>query len=81
MTEVQAQLRDVIELLVDHPEELKIDSVRDGRSSVCFEVSVAPEDTGKVIGRQGRTVRALRTLLEVRGAKDRRRYELEILDD
>ena len=42
---------------------------------------VAPGDLGKVIGRQGRTIRALRTLLEARGGKDGVRYWLEILED
>ena len=81
MPELVHQIRDVIELLVDHPEELEIDEIRRGRSGSLFEVHLAPEDTGKVIGRQGRTVRALRTLLEMRGARDGQRYELEILDD
>jgi predicted RNA-binding protein YlqC (UPF0109 family) len=75
------QIRDVIELLVDHPEEVEIDEIRRGRSGTLFEVHLAPDDAGKVIGRQGRTVRALRSLLEMRGAKDDRRYELEIADD
>ncbi len=81
MPELGQQIRDVVELLVDHPEELEIDEIPRGRSGSLFEVRVAPEDAGKVIGRQGRTVRALRTLLEMRGAKDGRRYEFEIVDD
>ena len=79
--ELGAELRNVLELLIDSPDELEIDEIPTGRSGTCFELRLAPEDAGKVIGRQGRTIRALRTLLEVRGAKDGRRYELEILDD
>ncbi|MGB5514461.1 MAG: KH domain-containing protein, partial [Thermoanaerobaculia bacterium] len=41
---------------------------------------VAPEDLGKVIGRQGRTARALRSLLAARGSRDGERYELEIIE-
>jgi predicted RNA-binding protein YlqC (UPF0109 family) len=79
--ELRQQLWDVIELLLDHPDELDIDEIRRGRSGRLFEVRLAPEDAGKVIGRQGRTVRALRTLLEMRGDRDGVRYELEIVDD
>jgi predicted RNA-binding protein YlqC (UPF0109 family) len=48
---------------------------------VQFEIRVAPGDLGKVIGRQGRTIRALRTLLDARSGKDGVRYRVEILED
>ena len=82
MRPLWAEIRDVLELLVDSPDELFVDEVRlrRGGDRRLFEVEVDPDDAGKIIGRQGRTVRALRTLLELRGLKEDRRYELEILD-
>lgn len=70
----------VVELLVDDPEAIVLEEFEEGRNTLCFDLSLAQDDVGKVIGRQGRTVRALRTLLELRGSEDRQRYELEILD-
>ena len=74
---------DLIELvaksLVDDPDAVRIRSVeREG--TTVLELEVAPADLGKVIGRQGRTVRALRTLLTAAGQKTRRRYTLDIID-
>ena len=52
----------------------------EGDRATIIEVRVAPEDMGKLIGRQGRTVRALRALLHAVGEKRRRRYVLEIIE-
>lgn len=74
---VGERLTRIISLLVDTPEAVRIEA-RPGRSSTIFQVSVDAEDLGQLIGRQGRTARALRTLLDVRGSQDGRRYALEI---
>jgi len=66
-------------LIVDEPEEIDLEEIP-GRDSTLFELQVAPEDLGKVIGRQGRTARALRSLLAARGSRDGERYELEIIE-
>jgi predicted RNA-binding protein YlqC (UPF0109 family) len=66
--------------LVDHPEEVRVRSV-DGQQATILELRVHPEDLGKVIGRQGRTAKAVRTLLGAAGMKLRKRYALEILED
>jgi uncharacterized protein len=78
-------LRDLVRLLVDAPDAVAVSGIhspegRRDRSSV-LELRVAPEDLGKVIGRQGRTARALRTLLETRGDRRAERYELDIIED
>jgi predicted RNA-binding protein YlqC (UPF0109 family) len=84
MRPLRASLRRLLEVMVDRPEDLYVDEVRlrggRGQSRQLFEVELDPDDAGKIIGRQGRTVRALRTLLELRGLKDGRRYGLEIVD-
>jgi len=74
---VRRDLRRLVGLLVDERDAVAIDA-RPGRGDTLFEVRVGPDDLGKVIGRQGRTARALRALLEVRGTHDGRRYGLEI---
>lgn len=76
-------MRELIEFLakslVDNPDEVKTHTYeRD--SGTVIELEVAPADLGKVIGRQGRTARALRTLLSAAGQKTRRRYSLDIVD-
>lgn len=76
---VHESLVRVIGLIVDEPEEIDLDEIP-GRESTLFELQVAPEDLGKVIGRQGRTARALRSLLAARGSRDGERYELEIIE-
>ena len=65
--------------LVDNPDEVQTRPYERGDQTVV-ELEVAPEDLGKVIGRQGRTARAIRTLLAASGQKSRRRLTLDILD-
>jgi len=65
--------------LVDNPDEVRVRSHERDQQTV-LELEVAPADLGKVIGRQGRTARAMRTLLAAAGQKTRRRYSLDILD-
>ena len=74
---VGKDLARLIRLLVDEPEDVVVGESRGGGETL-FRVSVGPDDLGKVIGRQGRTARALRTLLEVRGAHEGHRYGLDI---
>ncbi len=76
---VHESLVRVIGLIVDEPEEIDLEEIP-GRESTLFELQVASEDLGKVIGRQGRTARALRSLLAARGSRDGERYELEIIE-
>jgi uncharacterized protein len=65
--------------LVDDADAVSLRSV-DRRDATVLELEVAPADLGKVIGRQGRTARAIRTLLAAATSRSRRRYVLEILD-
>jgi predicted RNA-binding protein YlqC (UPF0109 family) len=64
--------------LVDKPDEVRVERVeRDG--AVVLELHVAADDVGKVIGRQGRTARALRTIVRASGARSNERAQLEIV--
>jgi hypothetical protein len=65
---------------VDHPDEVQVKSL-EGSQVTVLELRVHPEDLGKVIGRQGRTAKAMRTLLGAGGMKMRKRFTLEILED
>ena len=65
--------------LVDTPDEVSVHAMERGDATV-LELEVAQPDLGKIIGRQGRTARAIRTLLSAAGQKQRRRYILDILD-
>ncbi len=65
--------------LVDHPEQVVVSEVEGNQTSV-LELKVAKEDLGKVIGKQGRTARALRTILSAASAKIKKRTVLEILE-
>jgi len=65
--------------LVDQPDAVKVTEVEGERTSV-IELSVAKEDMGKVIGKQGRTATAMRTLLNAAGMKQKKRTILEIIE-
>ena len=76
-------MKDLIEYiarqLVDAPDDVHVEEIPEGRETI-YELRVAPADLGKVIGRQGRTVRALRTLVSAAAARHQTRAVLEILD-
>jgi predicted RNA-binding protein YlqC (UPF0109 family) len=65
--------------LVEHPEEVRVEAVERDRS-VVLEVTVAPQDTGRIIGRGGKTARAIRTVVEAAGRRQGRRAVVDILD-
>ncbi|MGB9498477.1 MAG: KH domain-containing protein [Dissulfuribacterales bacterium] len=70
----------IAKALVDNPEEVKVTEIEGDQTSV-LELKVAKEDLGKVIGKQGRTARAMRTILGASSAKIRKRTVLEIIED
>ena len=65
--------------LVDSPDDVVVNVV-EGEQTTVLELKVAPSDLGKVIGKQGRTARAIRTILGAAGMKLRKRFVLEILE-
>ncbi len=70
----------IVKQIVDYPEQVKVTQV-DGERTTILELRVAKEDLGKVIGRQGRIARAMRTILSVAGVKEGRKYQLEIIEN
>ena len=78
-------VREAVELILkrlvrDH-EAVDVREVERDRSTTVIEVRVAQSDVGKIIGRQGRTVKALRSLLHAAGQKQKRRYVLDIVEE
>ena len=76
-------MKELLELiakaLVDDPEAVSVSEV-EGEQTTILELTVAQDDLGKVIGKQGRTARAIRTLLSAAGTKIGKRFHLEILE-
>ena len=78
-----SSFKEVVEIiartLVDHPDEVTVREF-EAETGVVVELRVDPKDLGKVIGKQGRTARAMRTLLRAAGLKARRKIILEIVE-
>lgn len=72
-------LQYIVSQLVDQPDEVRIEE-RAGDDEVVFEVRVAESDTGRIIGRQGRIAKAIRTLMKAAAVRDGRRVTVDILD-
>lgn len=70
----------IVKSLVDDTEAVDVRAIESG-STVRFEVRVAESDMGKLIGRQGRTIRALRSLMHAASMKGNRRFNLEIVEE
>lgn len=69
----------VVKKLVDNPAQVIVSEIS-GEQATIIELRVAPEDLGKVIGREGRTARSIRTLVHAAATKERKRAVLEILE-
>ena len=69
----------IAQALVDHPEQVSVTEI-EGHQTAVLELKVAKEDLGKIIGKQGRTARAMRTLLSAASAKVKKRTVLEIIE-
>jgi len=84
MTDTGGDMRMLVEqiaqALVDAPEQVQVTPVEDGDATV-LELRVAPADLGKVIGRQGRTAKSIRTILGAASMKFKKRYMLEIVEE
>ena len=79
MSMLKELVEEIVKKLVDKPESVNVIEVS-GEQSTIIELRVAPEDLGKVIGKEGRTARSIRTLVKAAGSKEHKRVELDILE-
>ena len=79
MVDVKELLEFMARALVDKPDDVAVTEVEED-DEVVLELRVDAEDVGKIIGKQGRTVRALRTVVDAAGLKFDRRYEVEVIE-
>jgi len=77
--EMKELIEYIAKVLVDNPEEVRVTEL-EGKQTSVIELRVAKEDLGKVIGKQGRTARAMRTILGAASTKIKKRSVLEILE-
>ena len=70
----------IITALVGEPDQVEVNENADGKN-VRIEVRVAPTDMGRIIGREGRTVKAIRSILFVAGQRHNKRFQLDLLED
>jgi len=77
--EMKSLVEQIAKALVDSPEEVSVSEIEGERTTV-FELRVAKNDIGKIIGKQGNTARAIRTILGATGTKLGKRFVLEILE-
>jgi uncharacterized protein len=78
--QVDELVREIARALVDEPNAVAVEAVSRGENTV-LNLRVAPQDVGKVIGKQGRTARSVRTILGAVSMKLRHRYTLDILEE
>ena len=72
-------ITEIVQVLVDQPEEVSVNEMGGG-DTIILEVKVAKTDMGKIIGKQGRTAQAIRTILGAAAGKTRQRYIFEIVE-
>jgi uncharacterized protein len=77
--DMRVLIEQIAKALVDDPAQVSVNQVEEGGESV-LELTVGPNDLGRVIGKQGRTARAMRNLLGAAGLKFNKRFSLEILE-
>ncbi len=78
MSKVQDMVEYIVKALADQPEAVTVSEI-EGETSIVLELRVAPEDMGRMIGREGRTINAMRSLARVLGAKMGKKVTLEIV--
>ncbi len=71
----------VVRAVVDHPEQVTVQEHTDEEGTLVIELRCAPDDAGRVIGRQGRTIKAMRTLLHAAGIRSDVGVRLDLIED
>ena len=77
--DMRALMQEIARALVDSPDQVDV-QVEEGDQGAVLELRVAPEDMGRVIGKQGRTARSMRAILNAAGMKLQKRFALEIVE-
>lgn len=75
---IQQVVLSIVQTLVEHPDQVNIKPI-EGESTIVFEVQVHPEDAGKVIGKKGRTINALRTILRASTLMEGKKVMMELV--
>ncbi len=78
-TQIDELVNQIAQSLVDRPQEVRVNAIQGGQT-ILLELRVAKDDIGKIIGKQGRTAQAIRTLLAAVSAKIKKRTVLEIVE-
>lgn len=79
MSSLKGLIEELVKAIVDKPEEVKISEV-EGESTSVIELRVAKEDIGKIIGKEGKTAKAMRTILSAASQKLKKKTHLEIIE-
>ena len=78
-------MKELIEIiakaLVDNPEAIVVSEEQDADGTILIKLAAAPDDMGRIIGRQGRTAKAMRTLLNAKATREKKRVALQILEE
>jgi len=78
---MKAAVERIVKALVGNPKAVEVSETSDGGKVVKFGVRVAPDDFGRLIGREGRTIKAIRSLLFYCGLKHGKRFHLDLIED
>lgn len=78
---IQDAVKTIVESLVTHPEEVVITSDKIDDSRVRINIIVNPEDRGRVIGRQGKTINALRTVIKAAAVKTNQKVNIKVIEE
>jgi uncharacterized protein len=78
---MKAAVERIVKALVGNADAVDVAESGDGGKNVRFSVRVAPEDYGRIIGREGRTIKAIRSLLFFAGHKQGKRFQLDLVED
>lgn len=79
-SDIAGLVKSIVEPLIEHPEELEIETSVSDDETITIELRVNEEDAGKVIGRQGRVIKAIRTLARAAASRTNAHVEVELID-
>ena len=81
MTDLSKTLKDIVSAIVDDPSQINVTESVDEDNHVTLKLSVAPDDMGKVIGKQGKIAHSIRTLMRSVAGKEQKKVDIEFVDE